>query len=197
MGKRPEHDIKLLTPLQPFTHTMKTAHIKVQLDPGATMPTRAHATDVGYDVTCAKFYIKHTDGAEEYCTTIEQVRRAIMNYRRFICEDDTYLVIIDTGVHVQPEPGYYVELVPNSRQSKTSIRWGNSIGVIDPTYTGSIKIILHNIAFANPGDLANYLPGKVVGQLIVRPYLSADFEQVDSLAPTERGEGGFGSTANK
>jgi dUTPase len=41
------------------------------------------------------------------------------------------------------------------------------------------------------------LPGNVVGQLILRPMLSCNFTQVDTLEETERGDGGFGSTANK
>ena len=161
------------------------------------MPTRAHESDVGYDVTCSLFYIKHASGSVEYCTTIEQVKRAMNAYRASYIEDNNYLIVIDTGVHVQPKPGYYVELVPNSRQSKTSVRWGNSIGIIDPTYTGSIKIILHNLAFGLTDDLEKYLPGNVVGQLIVREQISAVFEQVDELQETERGDGGFGSTAKQ
>jgi dUTP pyrophosphatase len=66
--------------------------------------------------------------------------------------------------------------------------------VIDPSYTGSIKIIIKHAVYA---DLARYLPGNVVGQLILRPHLTATFEQVDTLQETERGDGGFGSTANK
>lgn len=178
-------------------HTMKTAHIKIQLDPGATMPVRAHIGDVGYDVTCAKFYIEHVDGAVEYCTDIEQVKRTFYQYNAKNHTPDGILVIIDTGVHVQPEPGYYVELVPNSRQSKTSIRWGNSIGIIDPSYTGTIKVILSSAACGKISDLEKYLPGNVVGQLIIREVVNATWQQVYELTPTERGEGGFGSTANK
>lgn len=170
---------------------MKTINIKVKLDKGATMPTRAHDTDVGYDVTCMQLTIIACDGSRHIITTELQLNNNLeMLYRHAAFP----LIEIDTGVHVQPEHGYYVELVPNSRQSKRSVHWNNSIGIIDPSYTGSIKIYIRDKA--SNEDLAEYLPGKVVGQLIVREKYDAAFQQVDSLDETDRGNGGFGSTAN-
>lgn len=171
--------------------TMKTINIKVKLDPGATMPTRAHDADVGYDVTGMQLTLIARDGSRHIVTTEEQLNNVIeILYRHYSFP----LIEVDTGVHVQPEHDYYVELVPNSRQSKRSVRWNNSIGIIDPSYTGSIKIYIHDKV--DNEDLAEYLPGKVVGQLIVRKKHDAIFEQVDSLDETDRGNGGFGSTAN-
>lgn len=169
---------------------MKTAHIKIQLDPGATMPVRAHIGDVGYDVTCLSFGFLHDNGARTFCESENQIKQTLRS------DFSINHAIIDTGVHVQPETGYYVELVPNSRQGKTGIRWNASIGIIDPCYTGSIKLVI-TWGRDNVDELKEYLPGKVVGQLIVRELVNADWQQVDKLEPTERGDGGFGSTANK
>lgn len=166
---------------------MNTIPVKIQLDPGASIPTRAHETDVGYDVTSCTFTVVHKNGMRTLCTTKEHIVEA------GDCFCSSYIEI-DTGIHITPPAGYFFELVPNSRQAKTTVIWGNSIGVIDPTYTGSIKIIIKQAVYA---DLARYLPGNVVGQLILRPLLTATFEQVDKLDSTERGDGGFGSTANK
>lgn len=171
---------------------MNNVQIKIKLDPGATMPRRAHDTDVGYDITCATFTIVLPDNSQLKLETANQLQNAFSNVGLSF-----NTVIIDTGVHVTPGKDYYVELVPNSRQAKTSIRWGNSIGVIDPGYTGSIKIILTHSSFINYADLEAYLPGNVVGQLIIRRKYDAVFEQVKELEATERGEGGFGSTAGK
>lgn len=165
---------------------MKT---KIQLDPGATIPTRAHTTDVGYDVTSLTLSIVHKNGSITTCTTEEQIAEILHSYNT----TPNYF-IVDTGIHLTPPTGYYFELVPNSRQAKTTAAWHNSIGIIDPTYTGSIKII---IKLATSKDLAKYLPGNVVGQLILRPHLSTTFEQVPTLEQTERGTGGFGSTERK
>ena len=164
----------------------------VQLDPGATIPTRAHETDVGYDVTSSRFTVVHPNGMRTICTTAEHITDAT-GMQKYDHPGTDYIEI-DTGVHITPPPGYYFELVPNSRQAKTTVSWGNSIGIIDPTYTGSIKIIIKK---GKIEDLARYLPGNVVGQLILRPHLTTTFTQVEKLPETERADGGFGSTETK
>ena len=164
------------------------AKIKIKLDPGASMPTRATDGSVGYDVKSVKLYLIHDDGAETICETPEQIKSTWYNNRISYFK-------IDTGIHVTPEDGYYVELVPNSRQGKTSLRWNASIGVIDPDYTGSIKIMVSTtLNECNPNDLAKLLPGNVVGQLIIRPKIDAEWEVTNKLDETQRGDCGFGST---
>lgn len=176
--------------------------VKIKLDSGATMPTRATSGSVGYDVTALR--VKALGGEDEnvdltkknlyrQCGRYMTVCGGCGSYRDVrLC---TYKLIIDTGVHVQPEDGYYVELVPNSRLAKLGLIYGNSIGVIDPDYTGSIKCILDVLDTASLWDLEHFLPGNVIGQLIIRKKYDADFIQVDELDETERGDGSFGSTA--
>jgi dUTP pyrophosphatase len=147
---------------------------KIKLDDGATMPTRAHVSDVGYDVRAL---------------TVETIRLGSKNY--------IYKLKIDTGVHVTPPDGYYFELVPNSRLAKSPYYYGNSIGVIDPDYTGSIKVMLNCTHALAPHMVTIPQKGDVVGQLILRKKYDVDFTQVDALDETERGEGGFGSTERK
>lgn len=168
-----------------------TILVKIKLDPGAAMPTRAHDTDVGYDVKALRTKLV-TIWGEEY--PLETNDDCFLLKRKHI---DCAKIMIDTGVHVQPEAGYYVELVPNSRLAKSPFMYANSFGVIDPYYTGSMRVILNSVNRPTTDDLFNFLPGKVVGQLIIRERISADFEQVDELEDTERGDGGFGSSANK
>ena len=149
--------------------------VKIQLDPGARIPTRAHDTDTGYDI---------------HALTVD------VAYRRCGNLNLIWKVRIDTGVHLQPPAGYYFELVPNSRISKTPFSYANSIGIIDQGYTGSLKVVLNADYNLTDKNLIP-APGDVVGQLILRKHLEADFIQVDTLTPTERGSNGFGSTANK
>ena len=176
--------------------------IKIKLDEGATMPTRAHDTDVGYDVTALRVKALGCVYKDAYLTEKNIIQQC--GFYRMAADHcggsaairlRTYKLIIDTGVHVQPEDGYYVELVPNSRLAKLNLIYGNSIGVIDPDYTGSIKCVLDVLDTASVWDLKHFLPGNVIGQLIIRKKYDADFIQVDELDETERGDGSFGSTA--
>ena len=160
----------------------------IKLDPGATIPTRAHDTDVGYDITALKVDVENIDGA--FFTIADETTVSLLS-------EKIYKIHIDTGVHLTPPPGYYFELVPNSRIAKTDFIYANSFGVIDPAYTGSIKVVLNTMDGCFPEDLLNFLPGKVVGQLILRPHLSTTFTQVNALPETTRADGGFGSTANQ
>lgn len=165
--------------------------IKIKLDPGAAMPQYAHPSDVGADVKALHTCAVQGDGTEHKLETISDCH-ALRDKRI-----DVAKIKIDTGVHATPPEGYYIELVPNSRLSKTPFMYANSFGVIDPGYTGSMRVILNPVNRITPDDLAPFLPGRVVGQLILRKLQQAEFEQVEELKITERGSGGFGSTEKK
>lgn len=164
---------------------MKT---KIKLDNGAAMPQYAHPDDIGADIKALHTYLVQGDGTEHKLETISDCL-ALKNKRV-----DVAKIKIDTGVHATPPPGYYLELVPNSRLAKTPFMYANSVGIIDPGYTGSMRVILNCVNSITPDDLVPFLPGRVVGQLILRKVERATFEQVDELEETERGSGGFGST---
>ena len=163
--------------------------IKIKLDPGAAMPTRATEGSVGYDVKCLELYVVTPKGKKHRVYNEE--------YLYWLAETDIELSHLEivTGVHVQPEDGYYVELVPNSRLGKTGLVYGNSIGVIDPDYTGSIKVLLQSVVGVwQVPHMVKFLPDNVVGQLIIRKKIDAEWELTDKLDETVRGDGGFGST---
>lgn len=98
----------------------------------------------------------------------------------------------DTYISVKPSDGFYFEIVPRSSLSKTGYILTNSIGIIDPTYRGTLKIVLTKINEQAPDII---LPNKKF-QLIPRFHISKEMivKEVDELDMTERGEGGFGST---
>ena len=67
------------------------------------------------------------------------------------------------------------------------------IGVIDSDYRGEIIVALHNHSDA----AVTIEPGDRVAQIVLAPYITAAFNEVEELSDTVRGEGGFGSTGTK
>ena len=77
--------------------------------------------------------------------------------------------------------------------SKRGLAPANKVGVVDADYRGEIMVALHNHS-AKPQTIA---PFERIAQLVIAPFLKAEFNLVDELDCTERGEGGFGSTGRK
>jgi len=96
----------------------------------------------------------------------------------------------DTGVRVSPPPGFYFDLVPRSSIFKSGFMLANSVGIIDMTYRGTIKVPLVKV---NETKEIPKLPWRAV-QLIPRRFFPLEAKEVPSLDKTLRGEGGFGST---
>ena len=76
---------------------------------------------------------------------------------------------------------------------KRGLAPANKVGVIDSDYRGEIKVALHN----HSGEAASIEDGERIAQLVIAPYITADFVEADSLDDTTRGDGGFGSTGKK
>ena len=66
-------------------------------------------------------------------------------------------------------------------------------GIIDASYRGEIHMILRNFS----GETVDIEPGERVGQMLFLPVPQVDFEEVDELSETVRGDGGFGSSGYK
>ena len=127
-------------------------------DDRARLPTKAGPQEVGYDLVCIS-KVKDLAGCTMY----------------------------DTGISIKPPPGYYTEIVARSSIVKHNTMLANGIGIIDPTYRGTLKICLTrpiNTPFS-------------VCQLILKPMPpDVDVYKVDQLDATYR-TGGFGSTAQE
>lgn len=97
--------------------------------------------------------------------------------------------VIDTGVHVEIPKGYFGKL-----ESKSGLNINKSIvslgGVIDSGYTGSIRVNLYNFS----SETVYFDRGDKIVQMVIQPCLIPDFEVVDMLDNTDRGNNGFGST---
>ena len=101
------------------------------------------------------------------------------------------VAIIPTGLAIALPDGYECQVRPRSGLAvKNGIFVINSPGTIDSDYRGEIKIILANFGKED----FNIENGMRIAQLVINKYEKIDWQEVDSLDNTRRGDGGFGST---
>ena len=103
-------------------------------------------------------------------------------------------VLVHTGLAVEI-PECFVGLVcaRSGLATKQGLAPANKVGVIDADYRGEVMVALHN----HSGEARTIDHGERVAQLVLVPYLTAAYQQADSLTDTVRGDGGFGSTGSK
>lgn len=100
-------------------------------------------------------------------------------------------VLVPTGVAMEIPEGFVGLVYARSGlATKKGLAPANKVGVIDSDYRGEIMVALHN----HSGERAQVLSGERIAQIVIAPYLTAEFEPCDELSKTARGEGGFGST---
>lgn len=103
-------------------------------------------------------------------------------------------VLIPTGVALELPVGYAGLIYARSGlATKKGLAPANKVGVVDCDYRGEVKVSLHNHSEVSQTVSA----GERVAQLIIAPYITAQFVLCDELSETVRGEGGFGSTGSK
>ena len=99
--------------------------------------------------------------------------------------------LIPTGLAMALPEGFEAQIRPRSGLAlKHGITCLNSPGTIDADYRGEIKIMLINLG----GEPFVITRGMRIAQMVVAPYVQVAFAPTDTLPPTERGAGGFGST---
>lgn len=139
--------------------------IKIMLDEGAKMPTRAHEYDAGLDLYSREDAVLFRHGSHTF----------------------------DTGVHVQIPEGDENMRYVGFLKSKSGLNrdFGvQSTGTIDCGYTGSIHVTLYN----HGSGMVHIKAGQKITQLVILPIITPELEVVDSLEETERGDRGFGSS---
>lgn len=164
-----------------------------KLSDKAVIPTKAHPTDVGFDLTATKVNV--TEDYVEY----------------------------ETGIALQLPVGYCALLFPRSSNSKKDLLLANSVGLVDNGYIGELKLrfkrimmpVMQQVRIAPPTgdpiqDAANirevpalayrddyiYKVGDRVGQLVIIPYPEINLVETDELSETDRGSSGFGMSGN-
>lgn len=102
--------------------------------------------------------------------------------------------LVHTGVALEIPEGYVGLIFARSGlATKKGLAPANKVGVIDADYRGEIMVALHN-----HGQVHQTIEqGERVAQLALVPFLTAQFQEVESLSDTQRGAGGFGSTGSK
>ncbi len=132
---------------------------------GAVLPTKAHATDAGFDLYCTSKEIDWTK-------------------RQIVCH---------TGLAFEIPEGHVGLIFPRSSVSNKPLMMANSVGVIDSGYRGEVTAKF-NITGMNEIYSNNYQVGDKIAQMIIIPYPEIEFEEADSLSESDRGTGGYGST---
>lgn len=102
------------------------------------------------------------------------------------------VIAIPTGIAIQIPTLYMAGFVfaRSGLARKHGINLANGVGVIDSDYTGEIICVMQN---TGKKDYMFY-PGDRIAQIVFMPIALARIVLVDQLSPTERGEGGFGSS---
>ena len=137
-----------------------------KLKNSATIPTRGSEYAAGYDLYA--------------CIDTESVSIAPHTTEK-----------IGTGLSIAVPNGYFGAIFARSGlAAKEGLRPANCVGVADSDYRGEYIVALHNDSAVS----RTVTPGERIAQLVVMPYLSVEFDEVDALDETERGAGGFGST---
>ena len=100
--------------------------------------------------------------------------------------------LVGTGVALALPAGYVGRVTPRSGlAARAGLSIVNAPGVIDSGYRGEIKVCLVNL---DPRETVRLSAGDRIAQLLVMPFATASFIEVDTLDETVRGDGGYGST---
>ena len=100
-------------------------------------------------------------------------------------------VIVKTGLFIELPVGYEAQVRPRSGlAAKKGITVFNAPGTIDADYRGEIGVILVNLS--KEAFVIN--DGERIAQLVIAKHECAEWQEVEVLEESDRGEGGFGST---
>ncbi len=98
---------------------------------------------------------------------------------------------IPTGLAAEVPIGYELQIRPRSGLAlKHGITVLNTPGTVDAGYRGEIQVILYNVS----SEAFPIAKGQKIAQMVVAPVIRGQFEEVETLSESGRGEGGFGST---
>jgi dUTP pyrophosphatase len=142
-----------------------------KLNPTATVPSYAKGGDACFDLTATSITLN--DKFIEY----------------------------GTGLAMEIPDGHVGLIFPRSSVTNKNLMLKNGTGIIDSSYRGEIKFRftktqhLHTLYTKEEAEDI-YGIGDRIGQMMILPYPTVEFEEVDELSETSRGEGGYGSTGN-
>ena len=102
--------------------------------------------------------------------------------------------LVHTGLALEIPEGYAGLIYARSGlASKRGLAPANKVGVVDADYRGEVMVALHNHSTMEQ----RVAPKERIAQLVIAPFLKAEFAVCEELGDTARGAGGFGSTGTK
>lgn len=116
-----------------------------------------------------------------------------------LCEEELVFApgetkFVRTGLAMEIPEGYAGLIYARSGLAcKRGLAPANKVGVVDSDYRGEVMVALHNHSSVEQ----KITSGERIAQLVVTPFLKAEFFESEALSDTVRGEGGFGSTGRK
>jgi deoxyuridine 5'-triphosphate nucleotidohydrolase len=128
----------------------------------AVTPEKNNPTDEGYDITITKEDKKISENTIRY----------------------------DTELKFEIPTGWHIELYPRSSLSNSGYMLANSVGIVDMSYRGNLKVVLVKV---NPHAPDLVLPFKCV-QIILKPSYHFLLKENNNITDTSRGDKGFGSS---
>lgn len=137
-----------------------------KLHDDAKIPSYAHDTDAGLDLTAVSF-------TQEF----DKSNKLVLVYH--------------TGLAVEIPEGHVGLIFMRSSVSNKSISLTNAVAVIDSGYRGEL-LLKYKITTDSLPTI--YQPGEKIGQLIIIPYPKINPIEAEELSSSDRNEGGFGST---
>jgi dUTP pyrophosphatase len=139
-----------------------------RLDPSLPLPAAAHPGDAGYDLRAREAVVLPPAGGR---------------------------AAVPTGIAVAIPPGWAGLVLP---RSGLALRHGltclNAPGLIDAGYRDEIRVILVN---HDPTEPCRIEVGDRIAQLVIQALAPIEWDEVDDLGETARGQGGFGSTGRQ
>ena len=136
-----------------------------KMHPDAVVPTKAHSTDAGFDITAISYEFDK-DGNFVY----------------------------HTGLAFEIPEGYAGFLFPRSSNAKKDLILSNCVGILDCHYRGEVLFKFKMIEPQVHDEYHIYVKGDRIGQMVIMPIPGVVFMESDELSVTDRGEGGYGSS---
>ncbi len=129
---------------------------------------------------CPSYATEYSAGADLYALTEGETTIAVGETK-----------LIHTGIAVEIPEGYVgLVFARSGLATKRGLAPANKVGVIDADYRGEIMVALRN----QSSEAQTITSGERIAQMAIVPFLKAEYCEVDELAESVRGEGGFGST---
>lgn len=152
-----------------------------KLHPDAVVPFKKYPEDFCYDVVA---------------TSEEQIAPNVWKYGIGLAFEIGGQRYVKAGIDYEdryieiPDMQFSLDLRPRSSIYKTGMVMSNAVGTVDDLYRGEVSAIFYHVFT----DMPRYRVGDRIGQIKLGFTLPIEFEEVDELGDTARGDGGYGST---